>query len=123
MNWNTAIQDFVNYLRLERGMAENTITSYQRDLKKAAQLCADDFPNPLKMELKDLEELTALVVRQGLSARSQARFISTLRSFYRYFLLEDELIADPTELLESPRIGQKLPIFYPVKKWPKYWTI
>lgn len=98
-------------MRLERGLSENTIDSYGRDLRKAQRLVGEARPNPLKLELKQLEELVALVAKEGVNAKSQARFISALRTFYRYFLLEDEITTDPTELLEGPRVGRTLPDF------------
>lgn len=111
MNWNTAIRDFTNYLRLERGMSDNTVKNYQRDLRKAGRLGGEDYPDPLKLELPQLEKLVQMVAEEGVSARSQARFISALRSFYKFLLLEDYLSANPTELLEAPKIGRKLPDF------------
>lgn len=111
MNWSTAIRDFTNYMRLERGMSENTIKSYGRDLGKAQRLAEDDHPDPLKMQLKDLEALIILVAEEGVNPKSQARFISALRSMYKFLLLEDYIDSDPTELLEGPKIGRKLPDF------------
>ena len=111
MNWDTAIQAFVNYLRLERGLSGNTTKSYERDLRKAQLLSEKQQANPLKLKLSDLEALVAALAHEGLSAKSQARFISAIKSFYKYLLLEDEIDANPTELLESPKIGRKLPDF------------
>lgn len=111
MNWSIAIRDFTNYMRLERGMSPNTISSYQRDLRKAARYFEETKPNPIKLSLKDLQAFVAAQAREGINARSQARLISAIRSFYKYLLLEDLLESDPSELLESPRLGRKLPDF------------
>ncbi len=111
MNWATAIKDFSNYMRLERAMAKNTVSSYQRDLKKAALHFEESKPNPLKLTLKDLEGFIAEMAVEGISARSQARLISALRSFYKFLTLEELITIDPSELLESPKVGRKLPDF------------
>ncbi len=111
MNWATAIKDFSNYMRLERAMAKNTVSSYQRDLKKAALYFEESKPNPLKLTLKDLEGFIAEMAVEGISARSQARLISALRSFYKFLTLEELITIDPSELLESPKVGRKLPDF------------
>ncbi len=98
-------------MRLERGMSKNTISSYQRDLKKAAIYFEGDKPNPLKLQLKDLQSFIAETAKQGISARSQARMISSIRSFYKFLALEELIGIDPSEMLESPKVGRKLPDF------------
>lgn len=116
MNWATAIRDFTNYMRLERAMAKNTVSSYQRDLNKAAQYFETTKPSPLKLSLKDLEAFVAEMAEQGISARSQARLVSALRSFYKFLTLEEVIDIDPSELLESPKLGRKLPDFLSIEE-------
>lgn len=111
MNWERAIKDFTNYMRLERGMSPNTISSYQRDLKKLRIYIEEDIPNPLKVNLKNLQAFISNLAQEGISAKSQARIISALRTFYKYLLFEDLITIDPTEMLESPKVGRKLPDF------------
>lgn len=111
MNWERAIKDFTNYMRLERGMSPNTISSYQRDLKKLRIYIEEDIPNPLKINLKNLQVFIGNLAQEGISAKSQARIISALRTFYKYLLFEDLITVDPTEMLESPKVGRKLPDF------------
>lgn len=111
MNWERAIKDFTNYMRLERGMSPNTISSYQRDLKKLRLYIEEDIPNPLKVNLKNLQAFIGNLAQEGISAKSQARIISALRTFYKYLLFEDLITVDPTEMLESPKVGRKLPDF------------
>lgn len=111
MNWERAIKDFTNYMRLERGMSPNTISSYQRDLKKLRIYIEEDIPNPLKVNLKNLQAFISNLAQEGISAKSQARIISALRTFYKYLLFEDLITVDPTEMLESPKVGRKLPDF------------
>ncbi|WP_417602964.1 site-specific tyrosine recombinase XerD [Owenweeksia hongkongensis] len=119
MNWDIAIKDFTNYMRLERGMSPNTITAYKRDLKKLRQNLEEDKPNPLKVELNDLQGLISTLAEEGIGAKSQARLISALRTFYKYLLFEDLITIDPTEMLESPKVGRKLPDFLSLKEVEK----
>lgn len=111
MNWPQAIKDFKHYLKLERGLSENTLVSYSLDLEKVAHFSDADHWKPLQLQLDDLQQFINEQAKRGISARSQARLISTLRAFYKYLLLEDYLDINPTELLESPKLGSKLPEF------------
>lgn len=120
MNWSVAIKDFTNHMLLERGMTKNTITSYQRDLNKAGRFFDEnDKLNPLKLDLKDLQSFIEEIAGQGISARSQARMISALRSFYKFLTLEEYIQIDPSEMLESPKIGRKLPDFLSITEIEK----
>ncbi len=110
MNWETAIKDFGDYQKLERGLSENTILNYRLDLRKAAEFFAEKS-NPLKLQLSDLESFVAEKSKEGLAPRSQARLVSGLRSFYKFLLVEDYLNINPAELLEVPRLPRKLPNF------------
>ncbi len=109
MQWKSALKEFQNYLRLEKGLAENSIKAYQRDLNKVVDHFEDKGQGPLQISLNDLELCLRALSKQGLSARSQARCISSLRSFYRYLILEDYREENPAELLEGPKLQQKLP--------------
>lgn len=106
-------------MRLERGMSPNTIAAYKRDLKKLRQNLEEEKPNPLKVELKDLQSLISALAEEGIGAKSQARLISALRTFYKFLLFEDLIIVDPTEMLESPKVGRKLPDFLNLKEVEK----
>ncbi len=109
MEWKSALKEFQNYLRLEKGLAENSVKAYRRDLEKVALYFDDHGRGPLQVNLNLLEECLKDLSKNGLSARSQARSISSLRSFYRYLMLEDYLDVNPAELLEAPKLQQKLP--------------
>jgi len=111
VNWEIAIRDFTNYMKLERGMSPNTIAAYKRDLKKLRHHLEEEKPDPLKVQLSDLQRLISALAEEGISAKSQARLISALRTFYKYLLFEDLITIDPTEMLESPKVGRKLPDF------------
>jgi integrase/recombinase XerD len=108
-NWNSYIKDFVSFLKIERSLADNSVFAYQNDVLKLR-----DFAISEKLEVKDIRyDHLKLFIKElydlGLSARSQARIISGVKQFFHYLLLEKELESDPSELLEMPRIGRKLP--------------
>ena len=96
-------------MKLERGLSENTVSSYQRDLEKM-RLWADEHAiKPFSLTADDIKRYLNVLHEDGLTARSQSRSLSTLRSLYRYLLLEEWVQVDPTELIESPKIGMHLP--------------
>lgn len=111
MNWPSAIKDFQNYLKLERGLSANTIVSYSLDLQKVEAHFDELELSPLELQLSNLQEFINSQSKKGINPRSQARLVSTIRSFYKFLLLEDYISIDPAELLESPKTGQKLPEF------------
>jgi len=108
MNWEHYIKDFHAYLKIERGLSENSIDAYISDVRKLA----DSTPNhkdPKDISREDLKAFITDLYDLGLSPRSQARIISGVKQFYKYLLLEDLISDDPTELLEMPSQGRKLP--------------
>jgi len=114
--WDRYIKHFVSYLKIERGLAENSILAYQNDVFKLA-----DFAIPRKKTIQeisytDLKEFVAVLYDLGLSARSQARIISGIKHFYGFLLLENEITDDPSELLELPKIGLKLPVYLTIEE-------
>ena len=99
------------FLQLEKSLSSNSIEAYTRDIDKLVrfmELQYDSLP-PSRVELHHLTSFLAWVNELGLSARSQARIISGIKSFYKFLLLEDIIETDPTTLLETPRTGRKLP--------------
>ena len=109
MQWKGALVEFKNYLLLERGLAENSVKGYLRDLQKVARYFEEEELSPLKLDLHRLEKCLKDLMEEGFSARSQARLISSLKAFYKYLILEDYLQENPAELLEGPKLDQKLP--------------
>lgn len=109
MQWKVALTDYKSYLRLERGMADNTVSSYWRDLSKVADYFEEQGLHPLQLKMKDLERCIGAFAEEGISARSQARMISALKGFFKYLVLEEYNDSNPAELLEAPKLGQKLP--------------
>ncbi len=111
MNWDTALSHFRMYLKLERSLSDRTVEAYLRDVGKLRAHVDDHAPHlsPAALQLDDLQHFIGQVARSGLKATSQARLISAIRAFYRSLRLEKVIADDPTELLESPRMGRKLP--------------
>ena len=97
------------YLRLERGLSKNTVEAYVSDLDKLFRFVAVEGRSVRDVTYADLQQFVAQLYDAGISARSQARIISGIRSFYRYLVLESYLQSEPTQLLEAPKIGRRLP--------------
>jgi len=111
LNWNISIRSFDSYLRIERGLADNSAESYIRDINKLRQYCEIEKNGiePDKLVLDDLQNFIFWIVDIGMMPSSQARLISGIRAFYRYLLLSNQIVSDPSELLQQPKIGRKLP--------------
>lgn len=100
---------YKQYLKLEKSFSDNTVDAYLTDLDKLLAYLTLENINILDVTLDQLEAFSAGLHDIGIHPRSQARILSGIRSFYRFLIMEDYLEADPTELLESPQIGFKLP--------------
>lgn len=100
---------YKQYLKLEKSLSDNTVEAYLTDLNKLLAFLTLENIHILDVTLENLEEFSAGLHDIGIHPRSQARILSGIRSFYRFLIMEDYLEADPTELLESPQIGLKLP--------------
>ena len=111
MTWNEKINDFENFLRFERNFSENTLDAYLRDIKKLRDYAEFDLENtgPFGITYENIQEYLFQLSKKKFSERSQARWISSIKSFFKY-LVEDEFRADnPTTLLEGPKLGLYLP--------------
>ena len=97
------------YLKLERGYSVNTVDAYMRDLEKLVNYLRSEQLEVTEVRLEDLEHFSATLADIGIGARSQARILSGVRSFYRFLVLDGFLEDDPTELLESPKLPSHLP--------------
>ena len=110
MNWNQALEDYKFYLQIERGLAQNSIISYARDLKKLINFLSDNKLTDGPMDIsKEVMQQFIYEHAKTVNARSQARMISGVKSFFNYLIFEDLREDNPLELIESPKIGRKLP--------------
>jgi len=108
--WAKYRKDYLNYLKIEKSLSSNSVDAYRRDFDKLASYFTDiQSTPPEKIALNDLQNFVKWIAEMGISARSQARIISGIRSFYSYLIIEDVLKDDPTDLLELPKLGRKLP--------------
>ncbi len=111
MTWPILLQQFATYLRLERSLSPHSVAAYLQDVNKLRQFLQTDHPGlqPLTVEPQHLQAFLVQLHAAGTRATSQARILSALRSFYKFLFLEEYLTVDPTALVESPKIGRKLP--------------
>lgn len=103
------VKSYARYLKLERNYSPNTLAAYQNDLSWLLSFCEQQEMNPLDMQLEDLQHFAVQLHEHQIGPTSQARILSGIRSFYKYLLLSGEIEQDPTELLESPHLGERLP--------------
>ena len=109
MTWDQLSKQFISYLRIEKGLSENSCLAYQQDLMKLRDFCISNKVSPTSISYQDLKQFVSLLYDLGLSARTQARIISGIKQFFGFLLLEQLIQNDPSELLEQPKIGRKLP--------------
>lgn len=110
MNWKQAIADYRYYLQIERGLAQNSIQNYARDIEKLV-IYLENYAveeDPLTIQKEALQNFIYETAKT-VSPRSQARIISGLKSFFNYLIFEDYRKNNPLDLIESPKIGRKLP--------------
>ena len=106
----TIIEEYLKFIQIEKGLSENTIGAYRRDLKKyqlymqEQKIAHIDF-----IDRQTIQECLGSLIDQGASAKSIARFISTIRSFHQFALREKYAAKDPTVLIETPKYEKKLP--------------
>lgn len=110
MKWNDALNDYQLYLKIERGLSQNSIDNYALDIKKLIKYLETHgiTISPLKIDSETVQQFIYETAK-NLNARSQSRIISGLRSFFNYLIFEDYITINPLELIESPKIGRKLP--------------
>ena len=110
MNWTTYIKSYQSYLRIERGMSKNTIDNYSFDIERLCLFLEENSisVSPITINEETIQQFIYHIAKQ-LNARSQARIISGLKSFFSYLIFEDYRADNPLELIETPRIGRKLP--------------
>jgi len=109
MSWETSIKGFKSYLQIERSLSDNSVLAYIRDVKKFANYAIPLELSELNIARENISNFLAEIQKENISPRSQARIISGIKAFYKYLIIEDYLKVNPTELIESPKIGLKLP--------------
>jgi integrase/recombinase XerD len=110
MNWNSYIKSFQSYLKIERGLSKNTVANYSFDLERLSKFMLENkiSISPEKISEETIQQFIYSVSKE-VNARSQARIISGLKSFFSYLIFEDYRTDNPMELIEAPRLGRKLP--------------
>lgn len=103
------IRRYKQYLKLEKGLSDNTVNAYQTDLEKLLHFTKSEGIDILTITLDDLQRFSAGLHDIGIHPRSQVRILSGIKSFFHFLVLADYLEGDPSELLEGPKIGFKLP--------------
>ena len=116
MNWEGYIKEFVSFLKIEKGLAENSIFAYQNDVSKLEDFSFGKRKSPTELSYEDLKEFIATLYDLGLSPRTQARIISGIKQFFGYLLLEEYITVDPSELLDMPKMGRKLPEYLTIEE-------
>lgn len=109
MSWKSSIDDFKYYLKVERSLSENSILAYIRDVSKLRSYFENKNICEINVTKDNIVEFINQIKKDGISARSQARIISSIKSFYKFLAIEDHIDVNPIELIESPKIGLKLP--------------
>ena len=110
VKWNESILDYGHYLKIERGLSFHTIQNYIRDVKKLVYFLDEEKISSSPIGIKDeLIQKFIYEIAKEISPRSQARIISGLRSYFDYLIFENYRESNPTDLIEAPKIGVKLP--------------
>ena len=110
MNWKHSITDYKHYLRIERGLSDNTISNYERDIIKLVRFLEEHeiTKSPITITKEEIQKFVYDIAKE-VQPRSQARIISGLKGFFNYLIFEDYREDNPTDLIEPPKIGRKLP--------------
>lgn len=111
MDWKSSLRGFKSFLKLERSLSVNTTDAYIRDVEKLMQFF-ETLPvhkNPDQVRTQDLKDFLTWVNLLGMTATTQARVLSGIKSFFKFMMLENRISADPSALLESPKMSRKLP--------------
>jgi integrase/recombinase XerD len=113
----TAIHVFLSYLRVEKGLSQNTILAYGRDLKRFAQFLATRHKRETtQINREDVVDFLSSLYKAKLDSRSVSRYLVSVRGFFKYALMEEQVSIDPTENLESPKVRQSLPTYLRVEE-------
>ena len=117
MDWESSLNNYHNYIAIERNLSKNSIDGYMRDLKQFAKF--NKSINPLKIERQNILKYIDHINEYEISARSQARILSSIRGFYNFLIFENKITTDPCEHIHTPKIGFKIPITLTVQEVDK----
>jgi integrase/recombinase XerD len=116
MGWKTAIDDYINFIRVEKSLSGNSVSAYKHDVEMLMVYGDSIGVEPENITMSQIQEFLNHVDEQGLNKRTQARILSGIRGFYKYLMIEEVIDIDPTELIEGPKIGRKLPEVLSIKE-------
>ena len=118
MNWKGTVREYRHWLRVEKGLSENTSEGYLHDLQRyQAYMEEQGIRNPLKVSTNDIRDFIQWLSKEALlNENSLARNISSIRSFHKFLFQEDYTEKDPTELLDVPKLTRKLPVYLTVEE-------
>lgn len=110
MKWQNALKDFELYLKIERGLSQNSIENYRYDVKKLILYLEDNsiIISPIEIEKENLQQFIYTIAKT-INPRTQSRIISGLKGFFNYLVFEDYRDTNPLDTIDSPKIGRKLP--------------
>lgn len=117
MNWKGTVREYRHWMKVEKGLSENTFEGYFRDLERYKWYMEEvkQVKNPIRVETNDIREFIQFLVKDAfLNENSLARNISSLRSFHKFLFQEDYTDRDPTALLDAPKLSRKLPVYLSV---------
>lgn len=123
MNNDLLIQKYKRYLLLERGLSSNSISAYLTDVRKLMKFIEEKQLPVKDITISELEEFLAHLYDSGIKARSIGRVLSGIKSFFEFLFLDDYIQVNPAELLESPKIGLKLPVILSVEEIDKILSV
>jgi integrase/recombinase XerD len=109
LGWKQSIRNFETYLRLEKSLSENSVEAYLNDVSKLEQFFSGEGKGPAEVSYPDLKTFLTWYGTENQNTRTQSRTLSGVRAFYKFLLIEGEIEENPATLIESPKIGLKLP--------------
>jgi integrase/recombinase XerD len=116
MGWKAAIDDYINFIRVEKSLSGNSVSAYKHDVDMLMVYGDSIGVEPENITLNQIQEFLNHVDESGLNKRTQARILSGIRGFYKYLMIEEVIDNDPTELIEGPKIGRILPEVLSIKE-------
>ncbi len=118
MNWEKAIHEYKIFLKLEKGLSVNTLDAYLRDVDKFRQFLSQgkSVKDISQIQSREIQVFLQWINELGMTARSQARILSALKSFFKFLLFNKNIEKNPADLVEAPRLGMKLPVVLSIQE-------